>query len=125
MGLMESRISRVSRAIFGEEYVVIREILAIAKVPSAVNQVEVNPFWQQKKLIEFCKEIGVLVTAYSPLGAIGTFYGSNRVLECEVLKDITKAKGKTISHSRGVTGWPYISSIGPIKTLKELWDGET
>ncbi|GAB2238146.1 hypothetical protein Droror1_Dr00016048 [Drosera rotundifolia] len=108
--------------------------------------------------------------ANSYLGAIGTFYGS-RVLECEVLKDIAKAKGKTISQvslrwvyeqgvavvvksfnqhrmkenlmifdwelseedhkkirtipqSRGVTGWPYISSIGPIKTLKELWDGE-
>ncbi|GAB2297300.1 Non-functional NADPH-dependent codeinone reductase 2 [Dionaea muscipula] len=71
-------------------------LLATAKIPPAVNQVEVNPFWQQKKLIEFCKANGVLVTAYSPLGAIGTFYGSNKVLECQVLKDIAKAKGKTI-----------------------------
>ncbi|GAB4839869.1 Non-functional NADPH-dependent codeinone reductase 2 [Ancistrocladus abbreviatus] len=147
-------------------------ILAAAKIPPAVNQVEVNPFWQQKKLIDFCKANGILVTAYSPLGAIGTFYGSNRVMECEVLKEIAKARGKTIPQvclrwaheqgialvvksfneermkenlmifdwelseeedhrkiseipqSRGVTGWPYISSIGPIKTLEELWDGE-
>ncbi|GMH27620.1 hypothetical protein Nepgr_029463 [Nepenthes gracilis] len=146
-------------------------ILSVAKIPPAVNQVEVNPFWQQKKLIDFCKRNGIQVTAYSPLGAIGTFYGSNRVMECQVLKEIAKARGKTvpqvclrwayeqgiavvvksfnsermkenlmifdwelsaedhekisqIPQSRGVTGWPYISPIGPIKTLEELWDGE-
>ncbi|XVE84985.1 hypothetical protein DITRI_Ditri17bG0055700 [Diplodiscus trichospermus] len=73
------------------------DILAIAKIPPAVNQVEMNPFWQQKKLREFCHENGILLSAYSPLGAIGTSWGSNRVLECEVLKEIAKAKGKTVA----------------------------
>ncbi|XWS34879.1 hypothetical protein CRYUN_Cryun21dG0075100 [Craigia yunnanensis] len=75
----------------------VADILAIAKIPPAVNQVEVNPLWQQKKLREFCHENGILLSAYSPLGAIGTSWGNNRVLECEVLKEIAKAKGKTVA----------------------------
>ncbi|KAK3034904.1 hypothetical protein RJ639_034146 [Escallonia herrerae] len=59
------------------------------------DQVEVNPLWQQKKLIEFCKEKGIHVTAYSPLGANGTKWGDNRIVESDVLGDIAKAKGKT------------------------------
>ncbi|CAK9182509.1 unnamed protein product [Ilex paraguariensis] len=72
------------------------DVLAVAKIPPAVNQVEVNPCWQQKKLIELCKDNGVLVVAYAVLGAVGTFYGTNRVMESEVLKEIAKARGKTV-----------------------------
>lgn len=85
------------------------DILAIANIPPAVNQVEMNPMWQQKKLREFCRANGIFLTAYSPLGANGTFWGSDRVLECEVLKEIAKAKGKTAAqvslrwiHEQGV-----------------------
>ncbi|GLT40046.1 hypothetical protein SLA2020_142040 [Shorea laevis] len=72
------------------------DILAIAKIPPAVNQVEINPIWQQKKLREFCRAHNILVTAYAPLGAKGTLWGSNQVLESEVLKEIARAKGKTV-----------------------------
>lgn len=61
------------------------------------EKVEMNPLWQQNKLREFCKEHGVLVTAYAALGARGTIWGSNRVMECEVLKAIAEAKGKTVA----------------------------
>ncbi|TXG56377.1 hypothetical protein EZV62_017690 [Acer yangbiense] len=73
------------------------EVLAEAKIPPAVNQVEINPLWQQNKLREFCKEKGVLLTAYAPLGARGAIWGSNRVMECEELKQIADAKGKTVA----------------------------
>ncbi|MBA0756298.1 hypothetical protein Gogos_022201 [Gossypium gossypioides] len=73
------------------------DILAFAKIPPAVNQVELNPLWQQKKLREFCKANGILLTAYAPLGAQGTIWGSNRILECELLKEIAKQKGKTVA----------------------------
>lgn len=55
-----------------------------------------NPCWQQKKLIEFCKENGIIVFGYAPLGAIGTFYGCNRVLECQVLKEVARGIRKTV-----------------------------
>ncbi|XP_039068909.1 non-functional NADPH-dependent codeinone reductase 2-like isoform X2 [Hibiscus syriacus] len=61
------------------------------------KKVEMNPLWQQKKLKEFCHGNGILLSAYSPLGAVGTIWGSNRVMECEVLKDIAKVKGKTVA----------------------------
>ncbi|WRX13995.1 NADP-dependent oxidoreductase domain - like 5 [Theobroma cacao] len=73
----------------------LEELLSTAKIPPAVNQVEMNPLWQQKKLREFCKARGIQVTAYSPLGAFNTKWGDNRILECYVLEEIAKAKGKT------------------------------
>ncbi|XP_030960378.1 non-functional NADPH-dependent codeinone reductase 2-like [Quercus lobata] len=72
-------------------------LLATAKIPPAVNQVEMNPLWQQKKLREFCENKGIRITAYSPLGAKGTLWGTNWVMECEVLKQIAEATGKTIA----------------------------
>lgn len=38
------------------------DLLAIARVPPAVNQVECHPSWQQDKLHEFCKSKGVHLT---------------------------------------------------------------
>ena len=32
-----------------------------------MNQVEIHPFFIQNKLIDFCRERGVAMTAYSPL----------------------------------------------------------
>ncbi|OAY29368.1 non-functional NADPH-dependent codeinone reductase 2 [Manihot esculenta] len=70
-------------------------LLATAKIPPAVNQVEMNPLWQQKKLRDFCEQKGIHISAYSPLGATGTLWGTNLVLDCKVLKEIAEAKGKT------------------------------
>ncbi|KAL5553008.1 hypothetical protein UlMin_040409 [Ulmus minor] len=75
----------------------LQTLLATAKILPAVNQVEMNPIWQQKKLREFCKEKGIIVAAYSPLGAKGSLWGTDRVMENEVIKEIADAKGKTIA----------------------------
>ncbi|PWA34040.1 aldo/keto reductase/potassium channel subunit beta [Artemisia annua] len=76
----------------------IKEILSFANIPPAINQVEMNPLWQKKNLTKFCKENGILVMAYSPLGAVGNnAWGHNRVMESEVLQDIAKSRGKTVA----------------------------
>ncbi|KAL8157673.1 hypothetical protein AgCh_002395 [Apium graveolens] len=59
-------------------------------------QVEMNPLWQQKDLREFCKEKNIHVTAYSPLGAKGTMWGTNKVMDSEMLQEIAIAKGKSV-----------------------------
>lgn len=47
-------------------------LLSYAEVPPAVNQVEVHPYWRNQKIIDFCQQHNVHVTAYSPLGAPGS-----------------------------------------------------
>ena len=33
----------------------------------AINQIELHPTWQQRSVVEFCKERGIAVEAYSPM----------------------------------------------------------
>jgi 2,5-diketo-D-gluconate reductase A len=43
------------------------ELLAVADVPPAVNQIQLNPFAYRRALVEACTERGIAVEAYSPL----------------------------------------------------------
>ena len=60
-------------------------------------QVEMNPSWQQKNLREFCKAKGIVITAFSPLGAKGASWGTNEVMDNELLREIAQTHGKTIA----------------------------
>ena len=62
-----------------------------------VFQVEMNAAWQQAKLREFCREKGIHVSAWSPLGANGAFWGSLAVVESPILKEISAAKGRSLA----------------------------
>ncbi|KAL2329791.1 hypothetical protein Fmac_017372 [Flemingia macrophylla] len=74
----------------------LRKLLSFATIPPAVNQVEINLAWQQKKLREFCKAKGITLTAFSPLRK-GVSRGNNLVMDNDLLKDIAQAHGKTIA----------------------------
>ncbi|QHO09985.1 NAD(P)H-dependent 6'-deoxychalcone synthase [Arachis hypogaea] len=56
-----------------------------------------NASWQQKNLTEYCKAKSIIVTAYSPLGAKGTSWGNNDVMDSELLKEVAQAHGKTVA----------------------------
>lgn len=47
----------------------LREIMANARIQPEMNQVEMHPFLPQTQLVEFCRENGIFVTAYAPLGS--------------------------------------------------------
>ncbi|KAG0525990.1 hypothetical protein BDA96_06G106200 [Sorghum bicolor] len=74
----------------------LQQLLDIAEIPPAVNQVEMNPTWQQKRLSEFCKDKGIHLTAYSPLGG-QSMSMANPVLQSEVLQEVAKARGKSVA----------------------------
>ncbi|CAJ1949459.1 unnamed protein product [Sphenostylis stenocarpa] len=71
------------------------DLLEIARVPPAVNQVECHPSWQQDKLKAFCKSKGVHLSGYSPLGSPGTSSRKSDVLKNPVLNMIAEKLGKT------------------------------
>ncbi|KAM0949145.1 putative D-galacturonate reductase [Dioscorea sansibarensis] len=70
-------------------------LLSHAKIPPSVNQVEMHPLWQQKELINFCRENRIHVSAYSPLGGTASFWGNREVLQLKGIEEIARAKGKT------------------------------
>ncbi|KAJ4704597.1 Aldo-keto reductase family 4 member like [Melia azedarach] len=71
------------------------DLLAVARVPPAVIQVECHPSWQQQKLREFCKLKGVHLSGYSPLGSPGTTWIKSDVLKHPVVNLVAEKLGKT------------------------------
>ncbi|XP_073158474.1 NADPH-dependent aldo-keto reductase, chloroplastic-like [Henckelia pumila] len=71
------------------------DLLDVARIPPAVNQVECHPSWQQAKLKAFCESKGVHLSAYSPLGSPGTTWLKSEVLRHPVLVAAAEKLGKT------------------------------
>ncbi|XP_035893330.1 1,5-anhydro-D-fructose reductase-like [Anopheles stephensi] len=89
----------------------IERILAVATVKPVVNQVEVNPGYDQRKLIAFCKERGIVVTAYGPMGRPHrTTYGNRNALGDPKVVEIGQKYGKT----GGQVILRYLIDIGTI-----------
>ena len=63
-----------------------------------VLQIEIHPYFQQKEMVDFCKETGIVVTGYSPLGSPGFNIDGSRKLkaiENEVICEIAEKLEKT------------------------------
>jgi len=78
----------------------LRDLLASAKIPPAVLQVELHPYLTQEKLLRFCRESGIAVTGFSPLGAQSYFSlnmaeQGESVLESEPVRRIAAAHNRT------------------------------
>ncbi|OAP17848.1 hypothetical protein AXX17_AT1G53050 [Arabidopsis thaliana] len=74
--------------------------------------VEMSPVWQQRKLRELCKSKGIVVTAYSVLGSRGAFWGTHKIMESDVLKEIAEAKGKTVAQVS--MRWAYEEGVSMV-----------
>lgn len=59
----------------------IEALLETAEVIPVVNQIEFHPGYTQPQVVDFCKEKGIAIEAWSPIG-------SGRLLKDEDLKDI-------------------------------------
>ncbi len=66
----------------------------------AVNQIEIHPYLQQEALVQACKALGIVVTAYSPLGSPDSAAMMGRrddlpLIEHPTVQQIAEAHGAT------------------------------
>ncbi|KAK9104712.1 hypothetical protein Scep_021556 [Stephania cephalantha] len=106
-------------------------LLSKAKIAPTVNQVEINPLWRQDKLKKFYKDKGIVITGYSILGANGVIWGTNRVMESQVLKEVGISKGKSVAqvclrylYEQGVTSLVKSFNEGRIKENPDIFKWE-
>lgn len=72
----------------------LQALLEQARVVPAVNQVERHPYLQQPDLLAYCREKGIILTAYSPLGA-GRTDNPSPVLADPVITSLAAERGAT------------------------------
>ena len=71
------------------------EIIGACQVVPEMNQIEIHPYLPQEVLVSFCKEKGINLTAYSPLGSADRPKARQKeddpiLMEHKVFKDIAK-----------------------------------
>ncbi|CZT53015.1 probable aldehyde reductase [Rhynchosporium secalis] len=70
----------------------LEELLPQAKIIPAVNQIENHPSLPQQEIVDFCKNKGIHITAYSPLGSSGSpMMKEKPILEVAEKRGITPA----------------------------------
>jgi diketogulonate reductase-like aldo/keto reductase len=84
--LADGRVRSVGVSNFLVEH--LDRLLTQTDVVPAVNQIEVHPTFQQREVQERCRELGIVVEAYSPLGQGGD-------LEDPVIVEIAEQLGVT------------------------------
>ncbi len=94
----------------------LKEVLALNGEKPEMNQIELHPFLPQQALVDFCRENGVLVTAYSPLGSPDS--RAERHKDDPTLLDNPAVKKIAEKHQAGVgqilIAWSIARSIAVI-----------
>ena len=96
-----------------------------SEVPIFANQVQFNPYWDQRSLLSYCRRHDVLVTAYSPLCHGG-------VLHDDVLAAVGRRYDKTaaqvairwVIQHEGVRTVPKATTREHLRANREVFDFE-
>jgi D-xylose reductase len=91
-------VKRIGISNFGTS--LIRDLLSYAHIRPTVLQVELHPFLTQENLLRYCREEGIVMTGFSPLGALSYFsLGMARkeesILEAAAVRQIAAQHGRT------------------------------
>jgi len=92
--LADGKVRAIGVSNFMPEHV--ERLLGKAKIVPAVNQIEVHPYFQQKALQQLGTQHGILTQAWSPIGGITFYRGSNKsTLDDATLLEIARVHGKS------------------------------
>ena len=76
----------------------VQTILEKGSIKPVTNQIECHPYLNQEKMIEFCKDQDIIVTAYAPLGSPSRPWADASapiILEEAIILEIAKEYEKT------------------------------
>ena len=114
----------------------LRDLMNQARTMPAVLQVEMHPYLVQEKLTRFCQEAGIVLTAFSPLGAQSYFelnmaQASESLLNHETVHSIAANVGRTPAQvclrwgiQRGTAIVPKTSKRERLQENLQLFDFE-
>lgn len=71
----------------------LEKLLQTARIRPAVNQIEAHPYLQQRELLEWHRQQGIVVQAYSPTG--NNIYGRPKPLDDPVVLEVAARVGRT------------------------------
>lgn len=122
------RVRSIGLSNFNSEQV--KRILEVATVKPVNNQVEANPGYDQRKLIAFCREHNITVTAYGPMGRPHrTTYGNRSALDDPKVNEIGRKYGKTGGQiilryliDIGTIPIPYSTNEGRLRQNIDVFD---
>jgi diketogulonate reductase-like aldo/keto reductase len=106
----------------------VSRVLAVCKLRPAMNQVESHPYFDQRRLLEFCGKEGIPLTAYCPLGSGDNPFRTDSdpvLLNDETLQAIGAKYGKSAAQvairwqmQRGVVVIP--KSVSPARIAQNF-----
>lgn len=76
------------------------ELLKHAKIVPALNEIETHPYNQENELIQFCREKGIVVSAYTPLGQ-----ANSPILKDADIVKIAEEIGGDVTPAKVVLSW--------------------
>lgn len=92
----------------------VERVVNEARIKPVCNQVECSPLVNQKKLIAFCKERGVVVVGFSPLSQSDPTKKTHPFLNNKELKEIAQWYDKTPAQ----IVFRYLTSLGVVPIPK-------
>lgn len=102
----------------------VKEAMEHSDIPIAVNQIEFHPWLYQKKMLDFCSDNDIILTAYSPLAR-------TKIFEEEIIQNLADKYDKSRAQivlrwgvQKGVVVIPRSSSRDHIKKNIQIFDWE-
>jgi diketogulonate reductase-like aldo/keto reductase len=84
----EGKIKSIGVSNFWQEH--LEALEKTAKITPAINQIEFHPGYWQPEVVEYCREKGIVIEAWSPLAR-------GKVFDNELLKSIAEKHNRSIS----------------------------
>ncbi|GJQ72881.1 hypothetical protein Trydic_g1529 [Trypoxylus dichotomus] len=96
----------------------VQRVLDSARIKPVMNQIEVSPNINQKKLIKFCRDRGIEITAYSPFGSPGRAWAKPGDPVLHLTDPKLVAIGKKYNKTSAQVVLRYVYELGTIPIPK-------